>query len=310
MFMDDMEKLSKWIRLNSVKGIGPSRAMKLMQYFGDVEKVFSASLKELEETRVFDEKNLPEFQKVLSSSDEGLKTALENAKGRGMKMVVLNEDDYPHKLKFIPDPPTTLFYYGNYSLIKRKIIAVVGTRQAEKNALEFSRKFSHDLAKKDYVICSGGALGIDTTAHIGALEAGKESTICVFGTGLDRPYPPENVGLFEEIKKKNGLIISENLPNFPGAGIAFVRRNRITSGLSDAVVLIASGEKGGAMIQSKITYQQKRPLFCPKLEFGLKPNEGVKNAIENLGAREFEGAADFIEKIRSETSAEKQTRLG
>ncbi len=307
--MDDIENLSKWIRLNSVKGIGPSRAMKLMQIFGNVEKVFTSTFKELEETRVFDEKSLAEFDKVAKSSDEGLRVALENAKRSGMKMVALNEEDYPHKLRFIPDPPTTLFYYGNYKLIQRKIIAVVGTRQAEKNALDFSRKFSRELAEKDFVICSGGALGIDAAAHKGALEAGTGTTICVFGTGLERPYPPENLGLFEEIKKKNGLILGENLPNFPGAGIAFVRRNRITSGLSDAVVLVASGEKGGAMVQSKITFQQKRPLYCPALKLGLKPNEGLKNAIENLGAKEFSDAGDFLRQFEN-SGKEKQMRLG
>ncbi|MFA5929686.1 MAG: DNA-processing protein DprA [Candidatus Micrarchaeia archaeon] len=295
--MKDIEKLSKWIRLCDVKGIGPSRILKLMHYFGDVDRVYSASLNELIETRIFDENGLAEFQKVINSPDDNLKATLENAMRGGMKIVILNEDEYPRKLKFIPDPPTTLFYYGNYDLVKRKVIAVVGTRQADNKALEFTKKFCRELSEKDIVICSGGASGIDTAAHKGALEFSGGKTICVFGTGLDRPYPLENIPLFEEIKNRDGLIICEYLPSFQGSPISFVRRNRITSGIADAVAVMVSGDNGGAVVQTKIANQQKRPIFCPKLELELKPNEGVKSALQDYGAIPFGDSSDFLEKL-------------
>lgn len=117
------------------------------------------------------------------------------------------------------------------------------------------------------------------------------------GTGLLRPYPFENVSLFDAIKER-GLLISEHLPNFPGSRIAFLLRNRITSGISNALILVASKETGGAMAQVKFAYEQHIPIFCPPLALNLQPNEGVRQSIQSYGAKEVTSVTDVYAKIR------------
>ncbi len=286
--------LSKWIQLNSVHGIGPRRAEKLVQLFGGIENIFQASLHEIIETRIFN-KNFEDFKKIKDEVNPALKSSIEQALQNGIKITTLVDAAYPRKLRLIPDSPTTLFTYGDYGLLNKSIIAVVGTRAAGENAKNFTKKICLELAGMGYIICSGGARGIDTAAHLSALEAGNGTTICVFGTGLDKVYPPENAPLFEQIKQRGGLIISENLPNYPGSETAFLRRNRITSGISDGLILVSSSATGGAMVQSKIAHTQGRQIYCPSLDLCLEPCEGVKYAIEHLGAVEFRSVVDFLD---------------
>ena len=107
-------------------------------------------------------------------------------------------------------------------------------------------------------------MGIDTAAHTGAIDAtGK--TICVLGSGLLKPFPKDNRLLFNKISEK-GLLISEHLPSFSGSKFALIQRNRITSGLSLALILCASKLVGGAMVQTEIANQQMIPIFCPSLK--------------------------------------------
>ncbi len=301
----DNELMINWLKISQVKGLGPNKIEKLVRYFGDIEKIFNAKDNELLGSRIFNESMLEEWNKLKSASSDSYLRIISQCQENKFRIMPIFDPDYPKKLKFMPYPPKTLFLAGDASLLEKKKIAIVGTRDPEPSAIKWAHDSTFEISKKGFVIVSGGAKGIDATAHKTAFEAG-EKTICVFGTGLLNYYPPENKELFERIRKE-GLLISEHLPNFPGSQVAFVQRNRITSGISDAVVLVASHARGGSMIQAKIAHEQRVPVFVPKLLLKILPNEGITQAIKEFGAVEVETAEDVLKKLETKGG---QMKLG
>jgi DNA processing protein len=212
-----------------------------------------------------------------------------------IKEVLVN---LPVKLKRMPYPPLTLFLWGNTSLLNSRKIAIVGTRQPTEKAKQFAYESAKHFASSNYVVTSGGAEGIDTAAHEGALSV-NGATISVLGNGFFHMYPPQNKPLFEKIRQHNGLLISEYLPNFGWNRFSFIQRNRITSGISDALLICASAEKGGSMIQTRIAFEQRIPLFCPALDLDIQPNEGIKTAIKDYQAQEIHIAEELLSKLNA-----------
>jgi len=286
--------LVNWLKLTLVKGLGPSRLLKLISYFGSPKGIFSASNSELLRSRVFNETMLVDWDKLRNASDDSFVDAIRICQENNIAIVPLFEDSYPKNLKNIPSPPKTLFMQGDLDLLNKKKIAIVGTRHPEKKALEWAESASKAISDAGYVVVSGGALGIDTVAHFAALKKGK--TICVFGTGLLHYYPEENRDLFAKIKN-DGLIISEHLPSFRGNELAFKLRNRITSGISNAIIVVATKESGGSMTQARIAYEQRIPIFCPKLSLNLYPNEGIAHIIKSFGANEISSWDEVLDQI-------------
>ena len=302
MSLNDIE-LVKWMKLGRIKGLGPRKIQALVDYFGNLEKIFNASNDELLDTRVFKERMIPEWEKLKGASDQNFLKAIHEAMSQDIQIVTLIDSRYPAKLKSMPSPPLTLFLRGDISLLEKKgKIAIVGTRQpsgeAKKLALEFSTYFSN----LGLVIISGGAEGIDTIAHEGALASEIGKTICVFGTGLFHAFPPKNAPLFERIVNANGLLISEHLPNFSGSRFSFIQRNRMTSGLSDGLFVCASGETGGSMVQTKTAWEQRIPIFCPAIDMDIQPNEGMKVAIKSYGAHEIREPLEMLKMIKKPKS--------
>lgn len=302
-------QLVKWMKLSKVPKLGPSKIMKLFAQIPDVDKVFSMNDDELLRTRIFNDEMLSEFHKLKDASEENFAKAISECEENNIKIIPIIDERYPAFLKNIPYPPLTLFLKGYLNLLYVKKIAIVGSRKADENAKKWAYNLARDFVKKDYAIVSGGAVGIDYSAHKGALDSNGK-TICVLGSGFFKMFPEEHSGLFHTIEK-NGLLISEHLPNFPGSAIALVQRNRITSGISDAVVMVASGERGGAMIQTKIAFEQRIPIFCPDKQLNLRPNEGILQVINEWKGIEIKSSDDVIEKIRPQNEPQKkiQTNL-
>ena len=121
-------------------------------------------------------------------------------------------------------------------------------------------------------------------------------------------FPEKHSDLFKEIGKK-GLLISEHLPNFPGSNIALVQRNRITSGLSGALIIVASGERGGSMVQTKMAFEQKIPIFCPKKSLNLLPNKGISQVINDWNGIEIETYNDVIKNITNPKKSTSVTQM-
>lgn len=299
-------QLVKWLKLTKVPKLGPSKILKLFNIVPDIDEIFSMGDDELIRTRSFNEPMLPEFHKLKDASDENFLKAINECEKEDINIVPIIDEKYPFFLKNIPYPPLTLFLKGDIWLLGKKCVAIVGSRKADENARKWAYNLARDLVKKDLVVVSGGAIGIDYSAHKGALDAAGK-TICVLGSGFFKMFPEKHIDLFKEIEKK-GLLISEHLPNFPGSSIALVQRNRITSGISNALVTVASGKRGGSMVQTKMAFEQKIPIFYPKTSLNLQPNEGIPQIINAWKGIEIETCQDVInnlvERIGSKSSSQ------
>ena len=171
-----------------------------------------------------------------------------------------NDEEFPIALRIIQDSPKKLYCIGNINLLKNKKIAVVGSRKCTAYGKSIAERLSTKLSNSGVSVVSGLARGIDSCAHNGALkEVG--CTISVLATGIDRCYPALNQGIYNEISK-NGLIISENPPGYICHRYDFPRRNRIISGLSDAVVVVEAPLRSGALITAEYAMEQGKELFA------------------------------------------------
>jgi DNA processing protein len=291
-------QIVQWLKLGQVKGLGPIKLQRLVEIFGSIGRVYNADFAELLDTRIVKSDMLPQLAKLKNDPENGYIRSIEAAISAGMKIVTLVDAEYPLKLKRMPYPPLTLFLWGNAALLAKKKIAVVGTRQPSEEAKKFASESAKYFALNDFVTISGGAQGIDTAAHEGALGVGGK-TISVLGNGFFHVYPPQNAPLFERIKQSDGLLVSEYLPNFYWNRYSFIQRNRITSGLSDALLVCASGEKGGSMVQTRIAHEQRIPIFCPALDMNIQPNAGILTVTKNFAGQQIHSPQELLEKLKS-----------
>lgn len=166
---------------------------------------------------------------------------------------------YPKLLGEITDAPRLIYVRGRLRLDK-PLIAIVGTRQATREGKKIAEEFSRNLVKKGFGIISGLALGIDASAHKGALSAGG-NTIAVLGNAIDDVYPVENKGLSDRILKSGGAVISEYGPGKAIEKGNFIERNRIISALSIAVLVIEAPVHSGALITARTGGEQGKDVF-------------------------------------------------
>lgn len=296
------KELVKWFKLSQVSGLGPAKATKLFSYFKDINTIFEAKTTDLLQTRIFSEKMIDDFNKIKAASDENFIKVIKECETKGIRILTLVDEAYPKNLTYVSSPPFTLFLLGQPELLNVKKIAIVGTQKPNEKATSYAHDLSRYLSERNITIVSGGARGIDTAAHKGALDSGVGKTIAVLGTGFNYSYPPENADLFEQIKQ-NGLLISEHLPNFKGSRISYLQRNRITSGISDALFLVAAKERGGSLTQVSIAHSQKKPIFCPQLGMGILPDEGVKESVRKYGAEQIRTPEQFLERLNTSLSS-------
>lgn len=207
---------------------------------------------------------------VLSAKDieSLLKTPLSKAleviarcNALGITIVSFDDVDYPEKLYEIYDPPAVLYVKGRMpDFSSRLAIGMVGTRKATVYGKMTSHLIAGSLAKVGVIVVSGGAVGIDSLSHIGAMEAGGV-TVCVLGCGIDYPYLMENKRMRDDIAA-TGALISSYPPGYPSSKFTFPERNRIISGLCDGIVVIEAGEKSGSLITARLAMEQGRDVFA------------------------------------------------
>jgi DNA processing protein len=176
----------------------------------------------------------------------------------GARLLCITDDDYPADLKTIPDPPPLLWVMGQTDVLKRPMISLVGARNASSLGMRMARGLATDLSKAGFVIVSGLARGIDTTAHMAALETG---TIAVMGGGVDVIYPSENQRLGEDILHQ-GLRLSEQPMGLTPQARHFPRRNRLISGLARAVIVVEAAGKSGSLITARDALDQGREVLA------------------------------------------------
>lgn len=217
-----------------------------------------------------------------------------------MACIYLGTAEFPPLLAEIPDPPDCIWTRGDVSLLTRTAVAVVGARAASRDGQAIASQIAGDLARAGVVVVSGLARGIDSAAHIGALDAGG-ATIAVLGTGIDRVYPAENRELHERIAA-HGLLVSEFAPGSPPDVFHFPRRNRIISGLSKAVVVVEAAEKSGSLITARLAADQGRDVMAVPGPSHTGQNKGG-HALLRDGAKLVESAVDILQELGLDASA-------
>lgn len=194
--------------------------------------------------------------------------------------VNMNSKFYPERLKKIDDPPKELYCLGNIELLNyRNNIAMIGSRNCSFYGQKAAKEFAYNLAKSDFCIVSGLAKGIDSFSHIGALNANGR-TIAVLGSGLDIVYPKENQGLFDNIIRKGGLIISEYSLGTMPTKYNFPARNRIISGISDSVLVVEARRNSGTNITVDFALEQGKDVFAIPGNIYSKTSNGTNFLIQ------------------------------
>jgi DNA processing protein len=226
-----------------------------------------------------------------SAADEAARIVARCA-ALGVAIVGLSDAAYPLRLAGIPDPPPVLYVRGSVDALREPSISVVGTREASKAGLRAAYAIGEFLARRGIAVVSGLALGIDTAAHLGALD----KTIAVLAHGLHMVAPVTNLSIATRLLERSGALVSEHPPDVEPKPYEFVRRNRIQSGLSMASIVVESGEKGGAMHHAQFAVDQKRPLFVVLSSGQARTDlreDGARALVASAGARPITGTADL-----------------
>ena len=179
-----------------------------------------------------------------------------------MEIEVITRENpaYPALLKGIKNPPPQLYCCGDSTLLGNRSVAVVGSRTSTVYGRKTAAAISRRLAASGVTVVSGMAMGIDASAHEGALDVGGK-TIAVLGCGPDVCYPPENKILMTEILR-HGLIVSEYAPGTPASRYNFPNRNRIISGICEATIVVQARNRSGALITAELAAEQGREIFA------------------------------------------------
>ncbi|MBA2726564.1 MAG: DNA-protecting protein DprA [Parachlamydiaceae bacterium] len=287
IYANELEELEALVILSSIESIGSVKIRQLLQVFGSALLALLADPSEIASLPGFGQKIVAQW--TLWKSDSRWRNNLVLADKEKVQIVPITSAVYPKKLLELVDPPIILYVKGDISLIKSKCIAIVGTRQASIYGNETAKKFAKELAGMGYVILSGLARGIDTSAHIGALESG--TTAAVIGSGLADIYPAENRFLADKICKE-GCLISEFPMATPPDRQNFPQRNRIVSALSLGVVLIEAPIKSGAMITMNNGRAMGKKLFV--LPGRIDGNFGGNHSLLKSGLAQLVESSEEI----------------
>ncbi len=288
------ESLPFWIALTRIEGLGIRGCHKLIEHFGSPQGAYMASLTELESCGIPAQAAQAIFaQTALQDAEK----ELEKAEKAGSRLIPLESEDYPPRLKQIPDAPLVLYVRGDVKVLSQFAVAMVGTRRPSAYGSSVAHRLAHDLAERQLVVVSGLARGIDSACHRGALEA-KGRSVAVLGSGIDVIYPRENKRLADEIAK-TGAVISE----FPlGTGPIpenFPIRNRIISGLSLGVVVVEAAEYSGSLITARLAVDQNREIFAVPGNI-TSPQSFGPNHLLKQGAKLVDQWMDVIEEFPAE----------
>lgn len=276
------------IALTMIPGIGPVISKRLVLHCGSAEAVFREKRKLLE--------TIPGIglitAKLLANKEchKRAEEELSRIEKSGIKMLYFTEAGYPSRLKHCYDSPPLLYYKGTADLNANRIVAVIGTREITDYGTQLCEKLIADLAAYGVLIVSGLAYGVDICAHRAAL-ANNVDTVGVLGHGLDLIYPRSHTAVAKKMREHGGLLTdfpcgtNPDRENFP-------QRNRIVAGLSDAIVVIESGARGGSMITAEFASNYNRDVFAFPGRIGDAASAGCHQLIKRNKAALIESAED------------------
>ena len=284
--MDPREAL---IALNMIEHVGPVRVRQLLEFFDEAPAILRASKQQLLQVRGIGAETaeaIAAWEKTIDLGGE-----LRRIRDYGCHVLVQSDEAYPELLRQIYDPPVVLYVKGDLTGKDKNAVAMVGSRMTTHYGLEVARKLAYQLAYVGVTVVSGGARGIDTAAHQGALTA-KGRTVVVLGNGINIVFPSENAQLFERVAS-NGAVITQ----FPFNRIAdkqsFPIRNRIVAGMTLGTVVVEANLTSGALITANFAVDYGRQVFAVPGRIDSPRSKGCHDLIKK-GAKLCEGAEDIL----------------
>ncbi len=281
-----MEKLYL-AALQMVSGIGRARLKALVEFFGSAQLAWQADRRNLFLCGCLDETTC---NNLLASREKIDIHKLANQwEKHDIKICSFADVEYPALLRHIFNPPMIIYYRGRLP-VTENLIALVGSRRASAYGKNAAKMLAADLAAAGVWVVSGGARGIDSAAHQGAILTGH--TIAVLGCGVDVVYPPENAKLLASITEK-GCIISEYAPGTPPHASHFPARNRIINGVARGVIVVEAAEKSGALITADFALEEGRDVFAVPGSIFSDCSKGTHRLIKQ-GAKLIDSASDIF----------------
>src|SRR5437870_1006386 len=284
--MDSHEAL---VALNLIEHVGPVRVRQLLEHFGDAPAILRASKQQLLQARNIGEETAEAIANWEKSV--GLDAELKRIAEFGCRIVTQADAEYPELLRQIYDPPIVLYVKGELLAKDKNAVAMVGSRMTTLYGTESARKLAYQLGYIGVTVVSGGARGIDSAAHQGALSA-KGRTIAVLGTGINIVFPSENAELFERIAA-NGAIITQFPFNRTADKQTFPIRNRIVAGMTLGTVVVEANLTSGALITANFATEYGRQAFAVPGRIDSPRSKGC-HALIKKGAKLCEGAEDIL----------------
>ncbi len=282
------EEYNFW--LANIPGFGAIRIDQLLQVFKTAEEIYHADVNSLKHLAMLKEE---ELDKLVNNREENkIRESYQKLQDRKIRFVTKDDPEYPGRLKEIYGAPFALYVKGSLPPDHRKTLAIIGARDCSAYGMEIAKYLSGAVAREGIAVISGLARGIDSCAHIGALNAGG-STYGVLGCGIDICYPKENINLYMELQKDGG-ILSEYAPGIQPLAGHFPMRNRIISGLSDGILVIEARKKSGTLITVDIGLEQGKNIYALPGRITDLLSTGCNNLIK-MGAKPVTTPEDILE---------------
>ncbi|MFH1515999.1 MAG: DNA-processing protein DprA [bacterium] len=273
-FIPSCDDLNYLVALNGSESFKRNFRM-LFSHFKSLERIYNATEDMLNGVPGLAKQSVAALLRIRSKYKPGM--GMERLQGKNVRLVTFWDEDYPDKMREIELPPPLLYVKGEIKYDFDLSVAIVGTRQTGNYGLDQSHRFGKKLAHLGFTIISGGAAGIDSKAHVGALESDGR-TFAVFGCGIDISFPQNHEKLFDRITK-NGALISEFPPGSPPEPYRFPLRNRIIAGMSRGVLVVQAPKKSGALITSEYANEMGREVMAIPGPVNNPKSEGSNQLI-------------------------------
>ncbi|HUO08916.1 MAG TPA: DNA-processing protein DprA [Phycisphaerae bacterium] len=292
------DHLLSWLRLARLPGIGPVLIKRLLDALLTPEAILNAHPASLASIDGIGTHRANQIVTHAAATEKTARDELNRAQENRITILTQSDPRYPPALKTIPDPPILLYARGELLAADALAIGIVGARQCTLYGREQANRFGHDLANTGFTVISGGARGIDTASHLGALraKAGGGRTVVVQGCGLLHTYPPENKDLYDRIVREDaGAIISELPLDTPPTRENFPPRNRIIAGMSLGVLVIEANLRSGSLITARLAAADyNREVFALPGRVDSPASAGTHHLIKSGSAHLIESVEDLL----------------
>lgn len=276
--------------LINLKELKINKKIELVNFFSDAKNLYFTSINEIEKTNILTKDEMDYF--ALCKNRIDVETPYEELKSKNINLVVFNEDNFPRRLRNIPDMPYAIFYIGKLPDDNKPSIAIVGSRNCSEYGKIYTKKFAKQLSLAGIQIISGMAYGIDSIAQKEAINCGGY-TAAVLGTSVDVCYPPHHIDLYNSIKEK-GCLISEYPLGEKGLKWHFPMRNRIISAFSDVVLIVEARRRSGSLISADRALEQGKDVMAIPGRLSDNLSAGCNELIQQ-GARMILSVNDILD---------------